>query len=161
MNELSDFKEITLPNLEVKIKQKNTIKHLNYYSFEERVFDLASLFKENLNKHYTDVIGSNVYVSREFEEKNKVFNGVYKLSSIKNYMGFIPQKNQKEINDKFKCLVENPFLKQDFKILILAPLNNFAEDNNITAIDPIAFAYFKEGEDCCEKNCLITLSQWI
>jgi hypothetical protein len=155
------LEKIKKPNLEIKVKQKNTLKHLEYYSFEERVFDLASLFKKSLNEEYTNIIGSNVYVSREFGEKNKVFNGVYKLASIENYMGFIPEKNQIEINEKFQSLNKNPFLTQKFKILILAPLNNFAEENNIKAIDPIAFAYFEEGENCYKKNCLITLSQWI
>lgn len=152
---------LNYPNLNVKRTQENTISHLKYYSFEDRVFDLSEMLKSSLNQEYTNVIGSNTYVSRDFGIEDKIFNGVYKLSSIKNYIGFIPEKNQIEINTKFQSLINNPFLKQDFKILILAPLNNFAEENNIKAIDPIAFAYFKEGENCYEKNYLITLSQWI
>ena len=96
------LEKIKKPNLEIKVKQKNTLKHLEYYSFEERVFDLASLFKKSLNEEYTNIIGSNVYVSREFEEKNKVFNGVYKLASIENYMGFIPDfKSRKLLSISF------------------------------------------------------------
>lgn len=165
MENLKTLKSIEIPNLEVKPPQKNHIKNLNYYSFEERVFDLANLLKESLDEKSSKVIGANVYISRKFRKNydgsSPIFNGVYKLDDIENYMGFIPEKNQLEIKTKFESLINNPFLNHEFKLMVLAPLNNFAEENNIKAIDPIAFAYFKEGEHSNEKNCLITLSQWI
>ncbi len=158
-------KDLKYPNLDIRVTQGNKLKHLKYYSFEERVFDVASLFNSSLDEEYTKVIGSNTYCSREFEPNHRdtdiIFNGVYKLAPMSEYMGFIPEKNQIEINTRFESLVNNPFLNQDFKLMILAPLNNFATENNISAIDPIAFAYFEDGEHCCKKNCLITLSQWV
>lgn len=160
--------EIISPSLEVKKTQKNTLKHLHYYSFEDRVFDLADMFKSNLNEKYTNIIKAATYEGVADHYKGKgarkhhpIYNGVYKLAPMSKYMGYIPEINQKEINDKFQALKDNPFLKQNFKLVVLAPLNNFATDNNIKAIDPIAFAYFKEGKYCYEKNYLITLSQWI
>jgi hypothetical protein len=159
---------IKLPNLKIEETIKNTVKWAGYSSFEERVFDLSQMIKSSIDAEYTKIIGSNTYVglakdykSQEPRKHHPVFNGVYKLAPITEYIGFIPERNQTEINDRFKSLIENPFLKQKFELVILAPLNNFAQENNITAIDPIAFAYFKDGENCCEKNYLITLSQWV
>ena len=160
--------KIKAPNLEIERTQKNIISHLKYYSFEDRVFDLANLFKESIDQSYTETIQATTYegVVNRYEGKgvrqhHPIFNGVYKLAPIEDYMGYIPEVNQLEIYQKYQKLIENPFLKQKFELVILAPLNNFATENNITAIDPIAFAYFKEGEHCYEKNYLITLSQWV
>ena len=77
-------------------------------------------------------------------------------------MGNIPSENEGEIYRKFESLVNNPFLEYSFELVILAPLNNFAEQSNITAIDPIVFAYFKRGSYTQQdENYLISLSQWI
>lgn len=151
------------PNLEIKVSHSNSLKHLGYKSFEERSFDLANLFKNNIDKEFTESIGANVYCSREFEiskHRKSVFEDVYKLSSMKEFIGIIPEENQREIAMKMKTLQENPFISFKFKLVILAPLNNFASENNTQAIDPIAFAAFKKGENCYTRDCLIYLSQW-
>ena len=157
-------KNILSPDLDIKKTQKNIISHLRYYSFEERVFDLATLFSSNLCKERTQIIGANVYkdVARHYNshkhrECHPIYNGVYKLAPLSVYMGFIPEKNQIEIKKRFESLQKNPFLKNKFELTVLAPLNNFAEENNIKAIDPIAFAFYKEDQD----TYLITLSQWV
>lgn len=161
-------KNICSPNLEVAEPLTNHLKHLNYYPFEERVFDLVELLKSNINKEYTNTIGATTYegLARHYvhdgPRKNSIiFNGVYKLAPFSEYMGFIPEENQIEIGEKYNSLLGNPFLNQEFKLVILAPLNNFAEENNIKAIDPIVFAYFTEGENSSERNYLITLTQWV
>lgn len=157
--------EKNTPNLELKRTQENKMSHLGYKSYEDRVFDLASLFKNSLDEEYTKTIGSNVYVSRDFKdpwrETELIFNGIYRLEKIELYMGLIPEKNQIEISEKMKILRSNPFLKQKFTLKILAPLNNFASESNISAIDPIAFAYFEDDKYCYRNNFLIYLSQWI
>lgn len=154
-------------NLEVEKPKKNILKEFNYYSFQERVFDLSELIKSSLDEKYSSLIGANVYKGlckeydgSEYNPYHPVINGVYKIAPMSLYMGEIPLKNQMEISKKMNFLTDNPLLKQDFELVVLAPLNNFAEENNIKAIDPIAFAYFKEGEHCYEENYLITLSQW-
>lgn len=160
--------ELQTINLEVQKPKENILKHLNYYSFEERLFDLSEMIKESLNEEYTKVIQANTYegLANRYEgdgptKHSPIFNGVYKLAPFKEYMGNIPFDNQLEIKDKYQSLLNNPFLNQKFELVILAPLNNFAEENSIKAIDPICFAYFKEGKNCYEKNYLISLSQWI
>jgi hypothetical protein len=161
-------KTFEIPNLNFIKTQKNLITELQYYSFEERTFDLSELFKSKINKEMSTIIGSNVYcgvaknyIGKGVNANHLIFNGVYKLAPIDEYIGIIPENNQIEIKQKFESLKSNPFLKQKFELVILAPLNNFSSDSNINAIDPICFAYFKDGENCYEKNYLITLSQWV
>ena len=156
--------ETKKPNLQITRTQSNFISHLNYHSFEDRVFDLSSLFINSVSKEHTETIGANVYKnvanhysSNQYGANHPIYNGVYKLAPLNIYMGFIPEKNQIEIKNRFESLQKNPFLNKKFELVVLAPLNNFAEENNIKAIDPIAFAYFKSEGD----NYLITLSQWI
>jgi len=166
--EIETLKQQPVDFFNFKKVQQNLISDLKYYSFEDRVFDLSTLFVSKLNERMTEIIGSKTYmnVAKNYKgngvnENHLIFNGVYKLAPLDGYFGFIPEKNQIEIKEKIEKLKNNPFLKQNFELVILAPLNNFATENNIKAIDPIAFAYFKEGEHCYEKNYLITLSQWI
>ena len=154
-------------NLEVEKPQENILKELGYYSFQERVFDLSKTIKHALNEEYSKVIGANVYegLAKHYSGKSPnqnhiIFNGAYKLAPFNLYMGNIPLSNQLEIKEKYEYLLSNPFLNQKFELVILAPLNNFAEENNIKAIDPIVFAYFTEG-DYNQRNYLIALSQWI
>lgn len=159
---------IIKPRLMVRIPNDNLLRDLGYYSYEERLFDLAEMFKKNVNIKYSKTVGAMVYEKVADRYKGSqprmnhlIFNDIYKLGPFESYMGNIPQKNQVEIKNRFNALLENPMLNQEFELVILAPLNNFAEDSNIKAIDPIVFAYFKEGENCYERNYLITLSQWL
>lgn len=158
---------LAIPNLDVNTPTVNILKELNYYSFEERLFDLSTLFKDNLDKDLSRAIGTPVYKNvihgykkSGARQTHPTFNGIYKLAPIDIYMGKIPKINQEEISSRFDTLVNNPIFKHSFELVILAPLNNFAEDSDIKAIDPIAFAYFDEGEHS-RITYLITLSQWI
>jgi hypothetical protein len=155
-------------NLEVKKPSENALKELGFCSFEERVFDLSKLIESSLDVSRSSVINANVYkdIARKYVGKgvNKnhvIFNGIYKLAPLDEYFGFIPMTNQVEIKTKFELLKSNPFLKFEFELVVLAPINNFAEENNITAIDPICFALYKEGVNIFEPNYVIALSQWV
>lgn len=156
------------PVFDVDVPKVNKLEHLGYYSYEERVFNLANYFKNNIDENMTETIKATTYrgVSAGYEgygaiKNHLVFYGVYKLAPFEEYFGYIPIKNQIEIKEKYEKLISNPFLTQKFELVILAPLNNFASENNIKAIDPIVFARFTTGKHCYEKDYLITLSQWV
>ncbi len=159
---------ITEPVFDVDVPKINKLHHLGYYSYEERVFDLADYFKKNIDVKMTETIKattycgvSSSYVGYTAMKNHTIFYGVYKLAPFEEYFGHIPIKNQIEIKERYEKLVNNPFLTQKFELVILAPLNNFASENNIKAIDPIVFARFTTGEHCYIKDYLITLSQWV
>ena len=153
-----------MKKLQIK-KELNILSKFKHQNYTERLFDLCEMFETSVNKKMSEIIGSSVYegVARNYckHRNHLVFNGIYKLAPIETFLGIIPQENQMEIKVKMESLKDNPFLEQNFELLILAPLNNFAGESNITAIDPVAFAYFKSGENCYERNFLIKLSQWL
>lgn len=156
------------PVFDVDVPKINKLHDLGYYSYEERVFNLANYFKKNIDVKMTETIKATTYCDISYSyvgygvnKNHLIFCGVYKLAPFEEYMGHIPIENQIEIKEKYAKLVNNPFLTQKFELVILAPLNNFASENNIKAIDPIVFARFTTGEHCYEKDYLITLSQWV
>lgn len=164
------MKEIIIeqPVFDVDTPKPNILRHLGYYSYEQRIFDLANYFKKNIDVKMTETIKAttycgvgSTYIGYGAMKNHTIFNGVYKLAPFEEYFGHIPIENQIEIDEKYTQLINNPFLTQKFELVILAPLNNFATENNIKAIDPIVFARFTTGEHCYTKYYLITLSQWV
>lgn len=150
---------------EVYYKKENILSCVGYEPFEERTLSLISSFERAIHKRFTESLGENVYSFRDIighygEPINEEYKGVYKFGSLSDYIGNIPAENQNEIIFKYNKLKKNAFISFDFKLCVLAPINNFASENNIKAIDPIVFVYFREHKDRGDYY-LIPLTHWV
>lgn len=147
---------------------KNNLNFKDYVPFVQRTENLLKVLDSNKNKELSLFFNYPVYNYRikkdtEYRDKGIIqdfdytrnYEGVYSLDFISNFLGNIPTKNQDDINNALVVLQKNPFF--EFKnLMVLAPLNNFASTNNVSAIDPIVFALieFKNNE------YLIPITQW-
>lgn len=142
---------------------KNHLKSLNSWSnssnnykpFLERQNDLLKHLNDKLDSELTKFLNYPIYgdIFSNFEKEYNVneiptgkyiFDGIYMIDSITNFIGTIPDDKQVEILENIKTLKSNPFFDTDYyRLYVMAPLNNFAIENNITAIDPIMFMSVK------------------
>ena len=143
--------------------QNNNLTKFNHRSMKSRTLSLIDSFEKSLIKKKTMALGINVYSfgdmydynrnsegskpawvsERRYEGPNMgsyVFSGVYLLDTLDKYIGEIPEDNQQKIIERFNLLDNCYFLNVRKDLLILAPINNFAYQNNISAVDPIVFA---------------------
>ena len=135
----------------------NILTSLNYRSFKERQNNIIDYLNRLLSKEMTDFLSFPVYSFDQYFPafEKQEFEGIYRLGLMSDFIGNIPEKNQIEINERIGLLRSNPFLDY-VNLMILAPMNNFASESNIKAIDPIVFAVCKIKD----KNYLVPLSQW-
>lgn len=161
--------------------ETNLISDLGYKSFQERTKSLIEGLENSIIDKYSKALGINCYdlykatgkyfkYNKEEEKmaKGLKYMGVYKFSNLSDYIGEIPEKNQREIKTKLDILKSHSFIKVlgwDFKLMVLAPLRDFADEENIKAIDPIVFAWTPYGRNNRDINSigalLIPLTWWV
>lgn len=144
--------------------QDNSLSKFNHRSMKSRTLSLIDSFEHALLKKKTMALGINVYSFNSMEDYNRgsqhhnrpkwlkqnnsegiatrayIFDGVYILDDLQNYIGDIPEYNQQKIKERYDLVRDCYFLKIDKHLKILAPMNNFAYQSNISAVDPIVFA---------------------
>jgi hypothetical protein len=128
---------------------------LNYRPFLERQNDLLKYLNEKLDNDLTTFLKYPIYgdiFGKFIEERNEnlsptgryIFDGIYIIDEINNFIGTIPDNIQIDILEKIKTLKLNPFFDtRSYNLYVMAPLNNFAIENNITSIDPLMFMSVK------------------
>lgn len=154
-----------------KVKlEENLLGKYDYVPFQSRVNNVISLLEERINSEITSFLGFPVFNIPHFHILNRdeyygeVLNGdIYSIGYLKDYIGDIPLKNQKEIVENFQTLDKNPFIEtiknsrsRKVDLFILAPENNFASTSNVSGIDPIVFVHCKIND----HYVLIPLTQW-
>jgi hypothetical protein len=161
-----------------KIKFDNKINHLGYTSYIDRINNILSMFDDAFVKDLTETFNYPIYDCKKIKGLNisfwneytpsvfeATFDGIYKLDKLKTFIGLMPLKNQLEIKEKIEILQQSKsfsLIKHDQdkleNLVVLAPMNNFAIESNIKAIDPIVFLYVRTLKN---NHILIPLTQWI
>lgn len=158
--------EIVLAKKEVK---ENLLSKYDYVPFQSRVNNIISLLEKRINDEITSFLKFPVFntphpfsLNRD-EYYGEMLDGVYSIGYLKDYIGDIPLKNQKELVENLQTIDKNPFIEtienrysHKADLFVLAPENNFASTSNVSGIDPIVFVHCKIND----HYVLIPLTQW-
>lgn len=159
--------ELKLINQEITKDTESSIGY-NYKSYSVRINDILKELESWKHKKLSTFLNFPVFNIPNSFKLNDGFDsvdgielsGIYDIKPISQYIGYIPHKNQLEINNNIKTIKENPFIDshEDYEeyCFILAPKNNFETTNNISGIDPIVFYRCKINNE----KILIPVTQW-